>query len=121
MKQPTDLLQTLLEAESAETAVAIYKEAASYAQQFKDVQTAALACAQADLQTSGETKRKTIFGSCGWTNPQSDELDKAAWQTAVAANPDLLSLETAVANAQNALRQAQQPYSRRREPAFYIR
>lgn len=120
MKQPTDLLQTLLEDESAETAVIVYKEAASYAQQFKDVQATALACAQADLG-EGESKRKTTFGSCGWTNPQSEEVDTAAWQTAVAANPDFAALETAVANAQTALKQAQRPYSRRRPPAFYIR
>ena len=120
MKQPTDLLQTLFQDESAETAVIVYKEAASYAQQFKDVQATALACAQADLD-EGESKRKTTFGSCGWTNPQSDELDKTAWQTAVAANPDLAALETAVANAQAVLKQAQRPYSRRRSPTFYIR
>jgi hypothetical protein len=120
MKQPNDLLQTLFQDESAETAVIVYKEAGSYAQQYKDVQAAALACAQADLD-EGESKRKTTFGSCGWTNPQSDELDKAAWQTAVAADPDLAALETAVANAQAVLKQAQRPYSRRRSPTFYIR
>jgi hypothetical protein len=46
---------------------------------------------------------------------------KKGVKTAVAANPDLAALETAVANAQIALKQAQRPYSRRRPPAFYIR
>ncbi len=120
-QQPVDLLQALRQDESAETAVVIYKEAGSAIQQYKDVQVAALACAAADLKAGGEIKRRTTFGSCGWTAPQSEELNKEAWPAAVVADHALAELETAVARAQAALQAAQKPYRQRRAPAFYIR
>lgn len=106
-----DLLQALRQDESAETAV-VYKEAESAIQQYKDVQAAdlACACAAADLKAGGEIKRRTTFGSCGWTAPQSEELNKEAWPAAVVADHALAELETAVARAQAALQAAQRPY-----------
>jgi hypothetical protein len=121
LKSPQELLQALLADETAEAAVIVYKEAAGYANLYREVQAAALACAQADMQSSGETRRRTTFGSCGWTEPKSHELDKEAWQTAVAANPELAELEQALARAEQALKEAQRPYSQPRQPAFYIR
>ena len=121
-QQPVDLLQALRQDESAETAV-VYKEAESAIQQYKDVQAAdlACACAAADLKAGGEIKRRTTFGSCGWTAPQSEELNKEAWPAAVVADHALAELEAAVARAQAALQAAQKPYRQRRAPAFYIR
>lgn len=121
MKEPAALIQALLQDETAETAVVVYKEAGSYARQYKEVQAAALACAQADLEAGGETKRQTTFGSCGWTKPKSYQLNKEAWQTAVAADPALAALVAEADRAEAALKAAQKAYSRRRAPAFYIR
>ncbi len=121
MKTPQELLATLTGEETAETAVIIYKEAGSYASAYKDVQQTALACAQADLTAGGETRRRTTFGNCGWTKPKSRDLDKDAWQQAVRENPELAAVEHAVTQAQHLLEQAQSPYTRPRQPRFYIR
>jgi hypothetical protein len=76
MKQPTDLLQTLLQDESAETAVVVYKEAGSYAQQYKDVQAAALACAQADLDGGKASARRPSALAAGPTRKASPSTKK---------------------------------------------
>jgi hypothetical protein len=121
IKTPQELLTALMADGTVETAVIVHKEAGSYANRYKEVQEAALACAQADLEANGETSRKTTFGSVGWTNPKATELDTEAWQTAVAANPALAALEEKLALAQKALQEAQKPFTRPRKPTFYCR
>ncbi|HID50636.1 MAG TPA: hypothetical protein EYP41_01190 [Anaerolineae bacterium] len=121
MKTPQELLAALMGEETAETAVVIYKEAGSYAGAYKEIQQAALACARADLAAGGEARRKTTFGNCGWTKPKSRDLDKDTWPQACQENPDLAAVEGAFLQAQQALKQAQAPYTRLKQPRFYIR
>lgn len=118
---PNELLQKLTQHEDAETAIAVYKEANHIIGLFEEVKQAALSLAENELRSTGETGRKTIAGSCGWTQPKTRQLDKDAWQKAVAQNYDLEAIQVNFERAKQTLDKAQEPYLKLPEGRFFIR
>lgn len=118
---PTELLQRLAQYEDAETAIAVYKEANHAIGQFEEVKQAALSLAENELRSTGETSYKTAVGSCGWTQPKTRQLDKDAWQAAVAEDSDLSAVQTNFNWAKSLLDKVQEPYLRLPERRFFIR
>lgn len=118
---PAELAQKLTQYEDADTAIAVYKEANFIIAQFEDVKKAALNLAENELRSTGETVRKTTIGSCGWTVPKTAQLDKVAWQAAVAENSDLAVVQSEFDRVDAALKKWQQPFMKLPEGRFYIK
>ncbi len=118
---PNELLQKLTQYEDAETAIAVYREANFIIAQLEDVKKAALNLAESELRSTGETGRKTPFGSCGWTQPKTRQLDKDAWQAAVAEDSDLSAIQMNFNRARSLLEKAQEPFLRLPEGRFFIK
>lgn len=118
---PAELLQKLTQYEDAETAIAVYKEANLAISQFEEIKQAALSLAESELRSTGETGRKTAIGSCGWTQPKTRQLDKDAWQAAVAEDSDLSAIQTNFNRAKSLLERAQEPFTKLPEGRFFIK
>jgi hypothetical protein len=119
-QSPAELTAVLMREESLETAVAVYKEALSYISAYEEVKRAALSCAQAELDGTGELKRVTPVGNAGWTSPNKGSLDKEAWLTAVQEHDELRQVQLQFEEAKSHLEDVQRPFLVKR-PGFYIR
>ncbi|MFN2289875.1 MAG: hypothetical protein ACK2UC_01670 [Anaerolineae bacterium] len=114
------LRQKLAEAQDAETALAIYKEAGEMRRQLEEIQASARALAEEDLQERGLESLETPVGHAHWQQPEEPVLDQAAWAEAVAEDPSLRSMQRDVELAYEELRQAQAPFMQPAEPIFEI-
>jgi hypothetical protein len=121
MLNPIELTQKLAQYEDAETAIAVYREANHIISQFEEIKQAALNLAESELRSTGETSYKTAIGSCGWTQPKTRQLDKDAWQAAVADDSDLSAIQTNFNRAKSLLEKAQEPFTRLPEGRFFIK
>lgn len=118
---PAELIQKLTQYEDGDTAIAVYKEANLAISQLEEVKRAALALAESELRQAGEVSRKTVAGSCGWTAPKTRQLDKDAWQAALAADTDLTAIQINFDRAKTILEKAQEPFTRLPESRFFIK
>lgn len=118
---PVELAQKLTQYEDVDTAIAVYKEANFIIGQLEDVKKAALSLAENELGLSGEVKRETIAGSCGWTAPKTKQLNKGKWQAAIAESGDLNSIQINFNVAEKLLKKAQEEYMELPEGKFFIR
>lgn len=116
-----ELAQKLAQYEDADTAIAVYKEASLLIGQLEDVKQSALSLAESELRSTGEVSRKTIVGSCGWTSPKTKQLNKAAWQSAIAESADLTAVQVNFNRAEETLKKAQEPFMVLPEGRFFIK
>ena len=123
MTTPQELLAKLRQYETAESAIAVYKEAAGQIKAFKEVQQAALDCARTEMESDGVLHAKFEHGSVGWTKPRTPKLDRDAWAAVLANDARLQALQDAADRAQAKLEQAQQEAGCMvlPEPRFFIR
>ena len=123
MKTPAELMDALRRHESAESAIAVWKEAQGYIKQFEEVKAAALDCARSEAEITGAVHQKFEHGSAGWTQPKTPRLNRDKWAAAMVANPDLETLQLRFEAAQAALEQAQSETGclELPEPRFYIK
>lgn len=118
---PTELTQKLTQYEDADTAIAVYKEANFIISQLEEVKKAALSLAESELRSTGEAGRKTVAGSCGWTVPKTRQLDKDAWQAALAEDTNLTTVQVNFDRAKATLEKAQEPFTKLPEGRFFIK
>lgn len=125
IKSAEELAAILKKYEDAETAILVYKEAGAAIKMHNDpysaIKKTSLACAQADLRNTGETKRVTNTGNCGWTKPSKPVLDEEAWKEAQRESPKLSTIQRAFDNAEADLKLAQEPHLVLPAGRFYIR
>ena len=114
------LRQKLAEAQDAETAIAIYKEADEIRRQLEEIQTSARDLAQQDMQARGLESLQTPVGQAHWQQPEEPVLDQTAWAEAVAEDPALRNMQRDVELAYEELREAQAPFMRPAGPVFQI-
>jgi uncharacterized LabA/DUF88 family protein len=114
------LRQKLAEAQDAETAVAIYKEAKEIHRQLEEILASARALAEEDLQARELESLETPVGHAHWRQPEEPVLDQVAWAEAVAEDPELRNMQRDVELAHEELREAQTPFMRPAEPVFEI-
>jgi hypothetical protein len=124
-KTPEALSEILKKYEDAESAILVYKEAGAitkaFVEPYETVRKTAKAMAEADLRTSGERKRITSTGNCGWTKPTKPVLDAAAWKEAQRKHPKLSTIQRAFDNAEADLDLAQEPFKVLPSGNFYIK
>jgi hypothetical protein len=125
IKTAEELAAILKKYEDAESAILVYKEAGAAIKQHNEpyaaIKKTASALAEADLRVSGESKRVTNTGNCGWTKPTKPVLDEEAWKEAVRENGKLSTIQRAFDNAKADLEMAQEPYMVLPQGRFYIR
>ena len=125
VKTAEELAAILKKYEDAESAILVYKEAGAITKAFSEpyniVRMTAKAQAQADLRVTGERKRVTNTGNCGWTKPQKAKLDPEQWKDAQRDDTDLADLQKAFDNAESDLVLAQEPFMVLPEGSFYIK
>ena len=125
IKSAEELAGILKKYEDAESAILVYKEAGAIMKAFSEpydiVRMTAKALAQADLRVSGERKRVTNTGNCGWTKPQKAKLDPELWKNAQREDSDLADLQKVFDNAESDLELAQEPFMVLPEGSFYIK
>ena len=125
IKTAEELAEILKKYEDAESAILVYNEAGAaikfHNEPYSAVKKTALACAQADLRTTGETKRVTNTGNCGWTKPKTPVLDPEAWKEAQRESGKLSTIQRAFDNAKADLDLAQEPYLVLPAGRFYIK
>ncbi len=118
---PIELTQKLTQYEDIDTAIAVYKEANFYIGQYDEVKKACLSLAENKLMATGEVHRKTIGGSCGWTEPKVKKLNEARWREAVKSNLKMAGLVTAYEIAKQELDEAQREFMELPEGRFFIK
>lgn len=118
---PIELAQKLTQYEDVDTAIVVYREANLAIAEFEKVKQAALSLAENELRSTGEANHKSIAGSCGWTQPKTKQLDKGAWQAALATNAELECYQINFDQAEKLLRKAQEPFMKLPEGRFFIK
>ncbi len=125
VKTPEELSAILKKYEDAESAILVYKEAGAIIKAFDEpydtVRKTAKAMAEADLRGTGERKRVTNTGNCGWTKPKKAKLDPEQWRGAQREDSELADLQKAFDNAEADLVLAQEPYMVLPAGSFYIK
>ncbi len=125
IKTAEELAEILKKYEDAESAILVYNEAGAaikvHNEPYDIVRKTARACAEADLRNTGETKRVTNTGNCGWTKPTKPKLDESAWQEAQRESGKLSTIQRAFDNAKADLDLAQEPFLVLPAGTFYIR
>ncbi len=107
--------------EDVESAIAVYKTACSVIHQVEEVKKAAYSLAEQDLRLQQEQLHKTEAGVAGWTHPKTPPLNRVAWEVALERDDHLKEIQRQYEQAEELLKQAQQPYMELPEPNFYIR
>lgn len=115
------LVDVLCKYEDVESAIAVYKEVASYLDKLKSVQAQAKQLAEDAMRQTGECHVKTEVGSAGWTDPKAKKLDAAAWQKALIEDERLRDVSSKYDLAKARLESAQSEFMVTPERAFYIR
>ncbi len=125
IKSAEELAEILKKYEDAESAILVYNEAGAaikvHNEPYSVVKKTALALAEADLRVSGERKRVTNTGNCGWTKPTKPVLDEEAWKEAQRESPKLSTIQRAFDNTEADLKLAQEPFLVLPAGRFYIR
>ncbi len=125
VKSAEELAAILKKYEDAESAILVYKEAGAIMKAFDEpyniVRMTAKAQAQADLRVTGERKRVTNTGNCGWTKPQKAKLDPEQWKDAQREDSALADTQKAFDAAESDLVLAQEPYMVLPDGSFYIK
>lgn len=112
MKTPSELLQIAMKYDDPESLIAVYKEAASYAKQMKEVQDATKARLQLMMDECGEREISTGAGKAVFIIPKKPRLDKRMWDAALARDSQLRVI-------QNQYDEAQEPF--KKLPPGYLR
>lgn len=118
---PIELTQKLTQYEYVDTAIAVYKEANFIIGQYDEIKKNCLSLAENELMSTGEVHRKSIVGSCGWTEPKTKKLNEAKWRRAVNQNKELMKLEDEFERIRNSLSLAQAEFMELPEGRFFIK
>ena len=110
MKTPSELLRVAMKYDDPESLIAVYKEAAGYAKQMKEVQDAAKARLQLMMDELGEREVSTGAGKAAYTVPKTPKLDKRMWSAALARDPQLRVIQNQYDDAAQMLDEAQEPF-----------
>ncbi len=125
IKTAEELAEILKKYEDAESAILVYNEAGAaikaHNTPYDAIKKTALALAEADLRVTGETKRVTNTGNCGWTKPQKPVLDEEAWKEAQREDRKMATIQRAFDNTEADLKLAQEPFLVLPAGRFYIK
>ena len=120
---PTELQQALEKYQDVGSLIGVYKSAAAGIRTLREIQAQTLELAQQAMSEAGAVHHKDDYGTCGWSEPKSQRLDRARWAQAVEASPAPQQLQDELNRAQARLEEAQQEagclYTP--EPRFFIR
>lgn len=120
-KSPLELAAILAQYEDEESAILVYKEAASIMAEYNKVKQQCVQMVEASLIASGKTKLVLDVGTAGWSAPKKKKLNEARWLAALEVDTDLAALQGKFHDAEQELERAQEPFMELPEGRFYIR
>ena len=120
---PTELQQALEKYQDVGSLIGVYKSAAAGIRTLREIQAQALELAQQAMSEAGAVHHKDDYGTCGWSDPKSQRLDRVKWAQTVERSPVLQQLQAELDRVQARVEQAQQEAGcmELTEPRFYIR